>query len=139
MAPLLETIGIDTAFRDMTVGYVQMITLGAPGMFIFLALRFTTEGIGVTKPIMYTSIFALVCNVFLNWVFMFGNLGAPAMGAVGCGLASGITMWVIAIVLVVYMFVSPAYKKAAAPVLAVGAGSPETCSRKSSGSACPSP
>lgn len=110
VAPMLETIGIDPAFRDTTVSYVKAITLGAPGMFIFLALRFTTEGIGVTKPIMYTSIFALVCNVFLNWVLMFGKLGAPAMGAVGCGLASGITMWVIAIMLLVWMFSSKDYE-----------------------------
>lgn len=109
-AQALAAIGIDVAFRDMTVGYVKMISLGAPGMFIFLALRFTTEGIGFTKPIMYTSIFALVCNVFLNWVFMFGKLGAPAMGAVGCGLASGITMWIIAIILATYMVSSKAYE-----------------------------
>ncbi len=108
-APGLAAIGIDIAFRDMTVGYVKMISLGAPGMFIFLALRFTTEGIGYTKPIMYTSIFALACNVFLNWVLMFGKLGAPAMGAVGCGLASGITMWIIAIVLATYMVSSSKY------------------------------
>jgi MATE family multidrug resistance protein len=109
-APALAAIGIDVAFRDMTVGYVKMISLGGPGMFIFLALRFTTEGIGYTKPIMYTSIFALACNVFLNWVFMFGKLGAPAMGAVGCGLASGITMWIIAIILATYMVSSKVYE-----------------------------
>ena len=109
-APALTAIGIDVAFRDMTVGYVRMISLGGPGMFIFLALRFTTEGIGYTKPIMYTSIFALVCNVFLNWVFMFGKLGAPAMGAVGCGLASGITMWIIAVILATYMLSSKVYE-----------------------------
>jgi len=109
-APGLAAIGIDIAFRDMTVGYVKMISLGAPGMFIFLALRFTTEGIGYTKPIMYTSIFALACNVFLNWVLMFGKLGAPAMGAVGCGLASGITMWIIAIVLATYIVSSSRYE-----------------------------
>ena len=109
--PIMEALKIDIAFRDMTASYLQMITLGAPGMFIFLALRFTTEGIGVTKPIMYTSIFALVCNVFLNWVFMFGKLGAPAMGAVGCGLASGITMWMIAGVLALYMMTGKVYEK----------------------------
>ena len=109
-APALAAIGIDVAFLDMTVGYVKMISLGGPGMFIFLALRFTTEGIGYTKPIMYTSIFALACNVFLNWVFMFGKLGAPAMGAVGCGLASGITMWIIAIILATYMVSSKRYE-----------------------------
>jgi len=107
--PMLRTIGIDPSFRDTTVGYVKAITLGAPAMFIFLALRFTTEGVGVTKPIMYTSVLALVANVFLNWVFMYGKLGAPAMGAIGCGLASAITMWLIAAVLGAWMFVAKRY------------------------------
>ena len=71
--PLLTLIGVDIAFRDMTVGYVKAITLGAPAMFIFLALRFTAEGIGHTRPIMYTSIIALVSNVFLNYVLIFGH------------------------------------------------------------------
>ena len=108
--PLLIFIPIDSEFRDMTVAYTQAITLGAPAMFVFLALRFTTEGIGVTKPIMYVSIFALVCNVFLNWVLIFGNLGAPALGAVGCGLASAITMWLMAIILMTYMLMARRYK-----------------------------
>ncbi len=108
--PLLTQIGVDIAFRDMTVGYVKAITLGAPAMFIFLALRFTTEGIGHTRPIMYTSIIAFVCNVFLNYVLMYGHFGAPAMGVVGCGLASAITMWIIMFVIVGYVALNPRYK-----------------------------
>lgn len=108
--PLLVNIGIDPEFRDYTVGYVKAIAWGAPGIYLFLAFRFTTEGIGETHPIMYTSVFALVCNVFLNWVLMYGNLGAPAMGAVGCGLASAITMWGIGFILSGYMLLSPRYK-----------------------------
>ncbi len=110
VGPLLVFIPIDPGFREMTIGYTQAITLGAPGMFVFLALRFTTEGIGVTKPLMYISIFAIVCNVFLNWVLIFGNLGAPELGAIGCGLASAITMWLIAIIMVVYMVTAKRYK-----------------------------
>lgn len=110
VGPLLVFIPIDPGFREMTIGYTQAITLGAPGMFVFLALRFTTEGIGVTKPIMYISIFAIVCNVFLNWVLIFGNLGAPELGAVGCGIASAITMWLIALIMVVYMVSAKLYK-----------------------------
>ncbi len=102
--PMLEWIGIDPEFLELTVGYTQAITLGAPGIFVFLALRFTTEGIGVTRPIMYTSVFALLCNVFLNYVLMFGHFGAPALGAIGCGLASAITMWLIAFILAAYVF-----------------------------------
>ena len=107
---LLEAVGIDPGFRDLTAGYVLAIIPGAPAIFVFLALRFTTEGIGATKPIMYASIFSLVCNVFLNYVFIFGHFGAPALGAVGCGVASAITMWLIMIGLAVYMAKSVRYR-----------------------------
>jgi len=110
VAPLLTLIGIDTEFRQLTIGYVRAVMFGAPGIFIFLALRFTTEGIGHTRPIMFTSVFSLACNVFLNYVFMFGKLGAPAMGAVGCGVASAITMWLVALALASYIFLSPHYR-----------------------------
>ncbi|MGI9234936.1 MAG: MATE family efflux transporter [Woeseiaceae bacterium] len=110
VAPLLEVIGIDPEFRDLTVGYVGAIMFGAPGIFIFLALRFTTEGIGHTRPIMFTSLFALVCNVFLNYVLMFGKFGAPALGVVGCGAASAITMWLVALALTTYIYLSSHYR-----------------------------
>ena len=106
---ILVKIGIDPSFRDMTESYVKAIVWGAPGIFTFLALRFTTEGIGETKPIMYASVASLLINVFLNWVFMFGNLGAPALGAVGCGIASAITMWSIMIGLGLYMYRAKKY------------------------------
>jgi MATE family multidrug resistance protein len=110
VGPILRQIGIDDSFRELTIGYTQAIVWGGPGIFMFLALRFTTEGIGRTRPIMYASLFSLVCNVFLNWVFMFGKLGAPALGAVGCGLASAITMWAVMLVLAIHMKMSAHYK-----------------------------
>lgn len=111
VAPLLLVIGIDPDFRDLTVGYVLAIVPGAPAIFMFLALRFTTEGIGLMRPIMYASILSLACNVFLNYVFMFGHFGAPALGAIGCGVASAITMWLIMIALAVYMAKNRLYRQ----------------------------
>jgi len=105
-----EFINIDSDFRDLTSGYVKAIYLGLPAMTVFLVLRFTTEGIGVTRPVMYTSLFSLVCNVAGNYVLMFGKFGLPAMGAVGCGLASAITMWLMMLVLGIYIFHHPRYK-----------------------------
>ena len=107
---ILLFIGIDAGFRDLTIGYVRAIVFGAPAICAFLALRFTTEGIGFTRPIMYTSLFALVCNVFLNWVLMYGKLGAPAYGAIGCGMASATTMWLMLVVLAAYVFFKPIYR-----------------------------
>jgi len=108
--PAFEWIGIDAGFRDVSIGYVRAIYLGLPAMIVFLVLRFTTEGIGITRPVMYTSLFSLVCNVFLNYVLMFGKFGFPALGAVGCGLASAITMWLMTIGLAIYVFTHERYK-----------------------------
>jgi MATE family multidrug resistance protein len=107
--PVLIFIGIDAGFREMTVGYVQAIIYGAPAISGFLAFRFTTEGIGFMRPIMYTSLFGLVCNVFLNYVLMYGHFGMPAFGAVGCGMASAITMWLIFFVLGSILYFHPIY------------------------------
>ena len=108
--PALHFVGIASEFRDQTVAYVRAIMFGAPAISAFLVFRFTTEGIGHTRPIMYTSLLALACNVFLNYVLMFGHFGAPALGVVGCGLASAITMWLIMIVLGTYVYLHPKYR-----------------------------
>lgn len=108
--PLLTAVGIDAAFRGLTIGYVRAIYFGLPAIAVFFVLRFTNEGIGVTRPIMYTSLFSLVTNVFLNYVLMFGKFGFPALGAVGCGMASAITMWLMSIALTIYVYRHPRYK-----------------------------
>ena len=41
--------------------------------------------------------------MLLNWVFMFGHWGAPALGAVGTGVASAITMWLALAFMLVLM------------------------------------
>ncbi len=109
VAPALTFIGIDVEFRQLTIGYVESIIYGAPAICGFLAFRFTTEGIGFMRPIMYTSLFALVCNVFLNYVLIYGHFGAPAFGAVGCGIASAITMWLMLFMIGAIVFFHPIY------------------------------
>lgn len=47
-------------------------------------------GLGDTRVHMRASVVTMVANVFLNWVLIFGHLGAPAMGVRGAALASGL-------------------------------------------------
>jgi hypothetical protein len=107
--PVLTFLGIGVEFRQLTIGYVQAIIYGAPAICGFLAFRFTTEGIGFMRPIMYTSLLALVCNVFLNYVLIYGHFGLPAFGAVGCGMASAITMWLMLFMIGSIVYFHPTY------------------------------
>jgi MATE family multidrug resistance protein len=104
---LLTFIGIDAGFRHLTVDYLRALLFGAPGILVFIALRFTSEGIGYTRPVMFTSVFSLICNVVLNYALMFGHFGAPALGVEGCAYASAITMWIVMFALGLYMHFSP--------------------------------
>jgi MATE family multidrug resistance protein len=90
---LLEAIGVDPAVIPLTDGYLEAIAWGLPAMYAYLSLRFMSEGVGWTRPIAYVAFVALIVNVFGNWVLMFGNLGFPRLGAVGCGAASALAMW----------------------------------------------
>jgi MATE family multidrug resistance protein len=52
----------------------------------------------------------LAVNAFLNWVLIYGHLGAPAMGGAGCGWATGIGMWVSLATLAAWTAWAPVYK-----------------------------
>ena len=96
-------IGIDAAVVPLSVGYLKAMVWGAPAISAYLAFRFTSEGVAWTRPIMYIAALGLVFNVIGNYVLMYGKLGFPAMGAIGCGWASAITMWVMFLSMFFYM------------------------------------
>lgn len=64
------------------------------------ALRCT----GVARPPMFASLVGVLTNAFLNWVFIFGNLGAPAMGVAGAALATSIARVVEMLIVLVYAY-----------------------------------
>ena len=60
---------------------------------------------------MYSSIIALILNILLNYILIFGNFGAPKLGVLGCGFASAISMWLVFIYLSSYFYLNKRYKK----------------------------
>ncbi len=104
-------IGIDPAVLPLSVDYLEAIVWGAPAISAYLALRFTSEGAAWTRPIMYIAVLGLFVNIIGNYVLMYGKFGLPALGAVGCGWASAITMWVMFVSLLFYMKIQPHYRR----------------------------
>jgi multidrug resistance protein, MATE family len=101
--PALHAFGIAAPTAALASRYVWALAPGLPALNAFYALRFGSEGIGWTRPVMYTAVMGLLLNILLNYIFMYGKFGAPALGAVGTGVATAITYWALFLVLYVYV------------------------------------
>jgi len=91
--PVLEWFGVDGRTIPHAVVYVHTLCLGMPAILAYLAHRYTTEGVGWTRPIMFTAALGLAVNVAGNLVFTLGKLGLPSLGAQGCAVATVLAQW----------------------------------------------
>ncbi|YCH28673.1 MdtK family multidrug efflux MATE transporter [Erwinia sp. D4-22] len=90
---------IDPALADKAVGYLRALLWGAPGYLFFQVARNQCEGLSKTKPGMVMGFIGLLVNIPVNYVFIYGHLGMPALGGVGCGVATASVYWVMFIVM----------------------------------------
>jgi len=90
---VMGMIGVSPKVAAVATGYLRAISWGIPALTGLFVLRFFSEGIGYTRPTMYIGLFGIALNIPLNYVCMFGKLGLPQLGAVGCGWATAIVFW----------------------------------------------
>ncbi|EIF44864.1 MAG: MATE family multidrug resistance protein [Zhongshania aliphaticivorans] len=108
--PLLEFMDVDPAMRPLVLEYLFGLSWGMPAIALVLALRSYTEALSHTRPVLLISVIGLLINIPVNYVLIYGKLGIPAMGGVGCGWATAIVMWLMAAMLLVYVHRHRAYK-----------------------------
>lgn len=73
------------------------ISVGAGVLPFFLAgpLRYLIDSLGYTALTMKIFFMALIVNIFLNYIFIFGWGFVPAYGGIGAGIATGLTYWIL--------------------------------------------
>ena len=108
---LMNMLNVDPHVIPVTQGYLQAISWGFPGIAAYLVLRFFNEAIGATRPGMYFAMIGVIFNVIGNYVFMYGKLGFPAMGATGIGLSSALVGWIMFIGILIYTFQRKSYRR----------------------------
>ncbi len=85
---LLPYMGQDPELLRVAVPYYLIATVSTlPFLLAHYAKQFL-EGLGNTFVAMVIAISMNLLNIPLNWIFIFGHCGMPAMGATGAGIAT---------------------------------------------------
>lgn len=88
--------------HGIAYSYSRWRLLGIVSMAMTMALKAFFDGIGKTWVHLVSAVVMNVFNVLFCWMFIFGNLGAPRMGAPGAGLAAFIATWIGLGIMLVY-------------------------------------
>ena len=108
--PLLHVMKVDPELIEPSMGYLYGIASGMPAVAVYCVLRCFSDGLGKTRPSMVLGLCALALNIPLNYVFIYGHFGVPAMGGVGCGWATAIVMWFMALGMVAWTYRGKIYQ-----------------------------
>jgi MATE family multidrug resistance protein len=100
----------DTAVADAGTGYMQWRFIGLIFFLFVVSYRGFFNGIGHTKVFMYSAIVINLSNIVLNYILIFGKLGAPVMGLSGAGASSALSN-VIGVIFFVSATFLPRYRK----------------------------
>ncbi len=72
-------------------------------VFVYLALRQFAEAMGHPWAPMFIMLASVALNAGLNWIFIFGNLGAPALGLTGAGISTLVSRILGALVIFLWL------------------------------------
>ncbi|MGE3784565.1 MAG: MATE family efflux transporter [Alphaproteobacteria bacterium] len=105
--PLLGLLGYEPGLTDEIGRYLRAIVWGAPGFLGFAVLRCLFATLSRARVVMVVLVLCVPVNAALNWVLIFGRLGAPTLGIAGSGYASAIVNWLMLLGLAAAVAVLP--------------------------------
>lgn len=111
LIPVLPHLGQDETVIRLAIPYFITTAISLLPAQIFLSFRHFMEGVGNTKTTMQIIISANILNILLNYIFIFGKLGCPPLGAFGAGLSTLIARCLMPIAYFLYIYFHKHYRK----------------------------
>lgn len=93
----------DPMMIEVATNYLYFVAIALPATAVYNGFISYAEGLSITRPALYIGLMQLILDIPLNYIFIFGKLGMPALGGVGCGLTSGLINILSCICLIIYL------------------------------------
>ena len=96
---ILRLINTDLSLMGFAMDYLRWAAFSLIFFSMGQAVAAGFRAYGKPRYVMYVTIVANILNVVLNYIFIFGNFGAPALGVLGAAYATVFSRFFILIVL----------------------------------------
>ena len=94
VGPLLRMMNLGPEVHAVALAYSRWRVFGIIGMSMTVGVKSFFDGIGKTHVHLVAAVVMNIFNVLFCWLFIFGNLGAPRMGAPGAGFSAFVSTWI---------------------------------------------
>ncbi|MFZ4683281.1 MAG: MATE family efflux transporter [Terrimicrobiaceae bacterium] len=108
--PLLPWLGQPPEVNAACVNYLLLCGWSVVPVYLTTVAKNLAEALARPWVPFWLMIGGVLINVALNWVLIYGNLGAPRMGLDGAGLATLLARVITAILMFSYVLLSPALR-----------------------------
>ncbi len=102
-APILKELNQPQEVVDLAIPYFRILLLSMLPLMIYQGAKQFAEGLSLTRWAMYITLLGNLFNVILNYLFIYGKLGLPAMGLNGAGWATTVARTAMATAMVGYI------------------------------------
>lgn len=85
---LMSAFSKDAQVLQLSSSYLKIVALSYPFTAVSFIFQIVLRSTDSPRAPMYTSFFALIINVILNWFLIFGNWGFPQLGIAGAAIAT---------------------------------------------------
>ena len=103
LGPVLGMANQDPDIVRLITDYSRILTWAVFPALWFVALRHYITALARSQAIGWITVAALAMNVALNYTFVYGKFGLPAMGVKGAALGTTIVNWTMFFALVVHV------------------------------------
>ena len=98
--PILGLLRQPPVVADLAATYALISIVGILPFYYFVALRQSLQASKFVRPIVVTMVIANLANGLLNYAWIFGTLGFPALGVAGAAWATAVSRWLMVVLLV---------------------------------------
>lgn len=99
--PILRMLHQQPEVIPDAAAYVRIAIPGVFPFFAFIVFRQSLQAMSRVAPVLWTVLVANALNAGLNWIFIYGNLGVAPHGVAGSSIATSISRWVMALILLI--------------------------------------